>query len=53
MKIILSHKILMNVWLVTEDVSRTAIILLVATIVRVTIVIHSILIIIIVMVSTE
>ena len=52
MRIIISHKILMNVCLVTEDVNRTVIILLVATIVHVTIVIHSILIIIIVMVST-
>ena len=46
-------KTLMSATLTVEDVNRTVIILLVATIVHVTIVIHSILIIIIVMVSTD
>ena len=43
----------MSAALTVEDVSRAVTILLVATIVHVTIVIHSILIIIIVMVSTD
>ena len=46
-------KTLMSAALTVEDVNRTVTILLVATIVHVTIVIHSILIIIIVMVSTD
>ena len=46
-------KTLMSATLTVEDVNRTVIILLVATIVHVTIVIHSIQIIIIVMVSTD
>ena len=46
-------KTLMSAALTVEDVNRTVIILLVATIVHVTIVLHSILIIIIVMVSKD
>ena len=46
-------KTLMSATLTVEDVNRVVTILLVATIVHVTIVLHSILIIIIVMVSTD